>query len=214
MKRFAAVALLLALAAAYVFAHPPANLALGRGALRSVPTTFGPWRGTEYRFDDAVVDELKADDLMIRRYGSGTAHVWLCIVYHQNRRYGAHDPLVCYQSQGYSIAREGRAHLDDGTPHGLEVNTVLAEGRRDTRVVWYWWTTQGFSTRDADAFRGRMAVLGALENRSWGAFVRVEGVVDHADLQAATANVSDFAGRVARALPAVFAAASARAPAR
>jgi len=207
-----AAALLLA-TAVYVQLHPPVNLALGRGVLRAIPATFGPWTGTDYSFEDAVVEELRADDLLVRRYENGEDRVWLCIVYDQNRRYGAHDPQLCYEGQGFAIAREGHARIEDGTPQGLEADTFVAEREHETRFVAYWWTTRGLATNDVDAFRARMAVLGALDNRSWGAFVRVESVVRPDGMPAARARVLDFAGRVARGLPAVFADSSGAAPA-
>ncbi len=204
MMRFLTAFLLMAATAAIVVLNPPLNLALGRGMLKHVPTSFGPWNGTELSFEDAVVEELRADDILIRRYDAGTQPVWLCIVYHQNRRYGAHDPLLCYESQGFVIEREGHARVADGSPSGLQVNTFLAERQKQRRVVWYWWTTNGLSTSDVGAFRRRMAFSGALDNRSWGAFVRVESVAKDGDLDAARRRVADFATRVSRDLPGVF----------
>lgn len=204
MIRWLAAALMLAVTAAFVHLHPPEDLSLGRGILRAVPTQYGPWSGSDRSFGEGVADELQADDLLLRRYESGEDGVWLCLIYHQNRRYGAHDPQVCYESQGFVVTSEGQAHVDDGTPHGLDVNTFVAERKGVRRTVWYWWTTDGLSTRDAGAFRRRMAFLGALDNRSWGAFVRVESVATNDDLRAANARVRDFSARVARSLPAVF----------
>lgn len=213
MKRFVITCALMALTALYVVANPPENLALGRGILRQVPESFGPWIGTDLSFEDAVVEELKADDILIRRYENEGQKVWLCVVYHQNRRYGAHDAQVCYESQGFVVTREGRARVADGSQLGLPANTFMAERQKRRRVVWYWWSTEGLSTSDAGAFRQRMAVLGALENRSWGAFIRVESVVEGGDEAAARARVADFATRVSREMPKVFARAS-RAPPR
>ncbi|MBK7367294.1 MAG: EpsI family protein [Candidatus Eisenbacteria bacterium] len=170
--------------------------------------------GTELSFEDAVVEELQADDILIRRYDDGTQPVWLCIVYHQNRRYGAHDPRLCYESQGFVVEREGRATVDDGTLRGMQVNTFLTERQKRKRVVWYWWTTSGLSTSDVGAFRRHMALTGALDNRSWGAFVRVESVAPDGDLNAARARVEDFAARVAKEMPGVFARAAPRRPPR
>ena len=112
------------------------------------------------------------------------------------------------------LGREGRARVDDGSARGLEVNTFVAERKGQRRVVWYWWTTRGLTTRNANDFRSRMAMSGALDNRSWGAFVRVESVARDGDMAAATARVGEFAARVSRALPAVFAAAADSASAR
>jgi EpsI family protein len=194
----------------YVWRNPPANLAISHGALSACPTTFDDWNGTELTFEDAVVDELQADDILVRRYQRGDERVWLCIVYHQNRRYGAHDPRVCYESQGYIVGPQTHARIADGSALGLEVNRFTVERPRDSRVIYYWWTTRGVSTADADAWRTRMALGGALDNRSWGAFVRVEALVQNGDPARAERSVADFASRVAKALPAVFAGAEAR----
>ncbi len=208
MRRFVVVALMLAATALYGAWHPPVNLAVGRGALVACPVAFGPWNGSELSFDDAVVEELKADDLLIRRYERGGDVAWLCVVYHQNRRYGAHDPHLCYESQGYIVEGEGRTHLDDGSRTGIEAVRFVADRSHDRRLVYYWWTTQGLTTADVGAFRRRLAIAGALDNRSWGAFVRVEALVRGGD-DAATARVlDDFAARVARRLPGVLAAAA------
>lgn len=206
MIRFVAVAALLAGTAAYVLLNPPVNLAIGGGVLKACPATFGEWNGTELSFEDAVLDELKADDLLIRRYERDGHPMWLLLVYHQNRRYGAHDPELCYEAQGYTLMDRSRARLADGGA-GIEVNRFVADRPRDKRLVYHWWTTDGLSTADVGAFRRRLAVEGMLENRSWGAFVRVETLVEDDGLEAAEARVQDFGARVARELPVLFAGA-------
>jgi len=205
MIRFALTCVLLGATALYVGLHPPENLAAGRGVLTSVPVTFGAWNGTELSFEDAVVEELEADDLLIRRYSRGDDRVWLCIVYHQNRRYGAHDPRVCYESQGWLVDPLTVARIDDGRPGGLEVNRFTVDRPRQQRLVYYWWSTRDLTTRDREAFRGRMALLGALDNRSWGAFVRVETPIGKDGLAGAEQRLQAFAAQVALGLPAVFA---------
>jgi EpsI family protein len=164
-------------------------------------------------FADAVVEELKADDLLVRRYQRGDDRVWLCVVYHQHRRYGAHDPRLCYESQGYVLERSGQARIDDRRPGGLLVNRFVADRVRDRRVVYYWWTTDGLATADVGAFRRQMALRGALDNRSWGAFVRVEALVRDGRDAAADSLASDFATRVAAELPRLLAPASGPSPA-
>jgi len=201
--RFVTVAILLLATSLYIAAHRPANLALGRGTLAHTPTRFGPWSGTELSFEDAVVEELAADDLLVRRYQSGDETVWLCVIVHRNRRYGAHDPRLCYESQGYLLDPERRVRLDEG----LEVNRFVADRRTDRRVVLYWWAADGLSTPDAAAFRNRLAVGAVLSNRSWGAFVRVEALVRGDDEARAERAARDFASRVADSLPSVFAVA-------
>ncbi len=215
MRRFLVAVLMLAATATYVRLHPPADLAAGRNVLRAVPASFGPWVREESGLQNGVQEELQADDALLRRYEApGDRSVWLCLVYHQNRRYGSHDPQLCYESQGFVIVEEGRARVDDGTPAGIAVHTFVARRKDEKRVVWYWWTTDGLSTGDASAFRGRLALLGAFENRSWGSFVRVESEAEGGDLDAAAVRVREFSSRVARALPALFSSARATPPGR
>jgi EpsI family protein len=201
MKRWIPTVLLLGATALYVLLHPPVNLAAGHGVLRACPQRFADWNGTELSFENAVVDELKADDLLIRRYVRGTDVVWLLIVYHQNRRYGAHDPQLCYESQGYLVERPVRRRVEDGSPGGLLVNRFIADRPHDRRLVYYWWTTRDLSTSDRNLFRNRMMVSGMLDNRSWGAFVRVEALIRGGDEAHAAAALDDFGARVSRALP-------------
>jgi len=204
VTRWLALLALLAATAAYVWLHPPENLALGRGVLTGVPTVFGPWNGTELSFDDAVVDELQSDDLLVRRYERGDRPVWLCIVYHQHKRYGAHDPQLCYESQGYLIEHASQARVDDGSPGGLTVNRFVADRPRHQRLVYYWWNSRGLATADREEMRRRMLLSGTLENRSWGAFVRVETPLEPGRESEAEQRLQDFAARVARDLPQVL----------
>ncbi len=214
MIRFLVVAALLGGTAAYVGLHPPANLALGHGVLSACPTRFGAWNGTELSFEDAVLDELKADDLLIRRYERDGHPVWLLLIYHQNRRYGSHDPELCYESQGYTLMDRGHVRIPEDDPTAIVANRFVAKRPHDERLVYYWWTTTGLTTADAGAFRQRMALRGMLENRSWGAFVRVETLVEEDGVAAAEARLQDFGLRVTRELPPLFASAAVQGGAR
>jgi len=212
MIRYLAVLLLLAATAAYGWLNPPVNLALGRGVLSRVPDRLGEWNGTELTFEDAVVEELRADDTLIRRYERGEEVVWLCIVYHQNRRYGAHDPRLCYESQGYLIERERDGRIEGGAEAGVPARWFVAERPRSPRLVAYWWSTAGLETTDPWAFRRQMALRGALDNRSWGAFVRIETPIVGGDETAAARTLADFGAAVSGALPEVFADSAAAGP--
>jgi EpsI family protein len=195
---------LLAATAAYARLHPPVNLAAGHGVLRACPVAFGAWSGSDLSFEDAVLEELGADDVLVRRYERGGQVAWLTIVYHQNRRYGAHDPRVCYESQGYVVQPLGRRRvgIDAGS---LEVSMFRAVRPQERRLVYYWWTTVGLTTTDVAAMQRQMAFAGALDNRSWGAFVRVEMRLGPGGEVVAAEALDDFTARVARALPGVFA---------
>jgi len=195
---------LLAATAAYVLLHPPVDLAAGQGVLRACPADFGAWNGSELSFEDAVLEELRADDVLVRRYERDGQVAWLTIVYHRNRRYGAHDPRVCYESQGYVVQPLGKRRVSTGA-EPLEVSVFRAVRPQERRLVYHWWATAGLTTADAAAMQRRMAIAGALDNRSGGAFVRVEMRRGAGGEVVAAEALDDFTARVARALPGVFA---------
>jgi hypothetical protein len=56
----------------------------------------------------------------------GDEVAWLTIVHNQDRRYGAHDPRVCYESQGYMVEPLNRRQGEDGSPGGIEANGFRA----------------------------------------------------------------------------------------
>ncbi len=210
MKLLAVLVLLVA-TAAYVLLHPPPDLAVGHGVLASCPVVFGGWNGTDLSFEDAVLEELKADDVLVRRYVLGDEVAWLTIVYHQKRRYGAHEPRTCYESQGYLVEPLGRRQVADGSPAGFPVNVFRADRPQERRLVYYWWTSKDLVTADVGALRRHMALAGALDDRSWGAFMRIEMRVGSGGEAAATTALDDLTARVARAMPGVFATAERRA---
>ena len=88
---------------------------------------------------------------------------------HRLSRIHAHLPAAADGSPRLRAEGSGRA----GGGGGHTVNVSRAVRERERRRVRFWWTTVGSSTTDVAAMRQRMALSGARENRSWGAFVRV-----------------------------------------
>jgi EpsI family protein len=204
MLRFLAVLAMLGATAAYVVTRPSPDLAVGGHILGALPTRLGAWDGTELSFDDATMEYLDADDLIVRRYERGEEVVWLTIIYHRSKRYGAHDPILCYQSEGYAVLDHAPRDLDEGSSGSRAVNRFRAVRPRGERLVYYWWTTAGMTTADVGEFRRRLAFSGVLEGGSWGAFVRVETPVVGGGWPAAEARLAEFSVEVDRILPGVF----------
>ena len=104
--------------------------------------------------------------------------------------------------------------IEGGSTAGVPARWFVAERARGPRLVAYWWSTAGLQTVDPWAFRRQMAVRGALDNRSWGAFIRIETLIVDGDEAGAERRLGEFGTRVAAALPAVFADSAAAAVAR
>jgi len=196
---------LLAAAAAYVQLNPPARLVLESGTLAALPANLGGFRSTELEFEDVVYEELKADDTLVRRYSSPEGEtIWFVIIFHQNDRYGAHDPVVCYRSQGWEIVESGLVPVarKDG---GFNANWLLLESAGTRRVAVYWWYTAGeLATADRDRFLSRMAVSGIATNVTFGAFVRASTVVRGGDVEGALDLLGRFVQETLPYLPDLF----------
>ena len=198
------VAALLAGTAAYVYLNPPSEMSVVRGTLSGFPMELDGWVGEERTFDDVVVEELDADDMLTRRYSRGRESAWLVVIFHQNERYGAHDPLVCYRSQGWSVVDEGTLPLERASG-GFDANWVLIRSKTQTRIALYWWYTAGdLATGDRDQFFARMARSGIVSNVTFGAFVRVSTVVRHGDVESARERAAGFAEATLEHLPSLF----------
>jgi len=203
--RFALACALLAAAGAYVLLNPPAKLELSAGTLASLPTEFDGWESVDLSFEDVVYEELEADDTLVRRYSNAAGEsVWFVIIFHQNRRYGAHDPEICYESHAWAILDRGLLKLSrDGG--GFDANVLLVERAGSRRLVLNWWYTAGdLATADRDRFMSRMASSGIKENVTFGAFIRASTEVLGDDVDAAGDVLRRFCESLLPHLPGLF----------
>lgn len=211
MSRTVRVLVLIAVllvAGLYARMNPPERLQLG-GSLADLPTEFGDWRSVDLRFEDVVYDELDADDTLARRYTNADGRsVWFVIVFHQNERYGAHDPLVCYRSQGWAVDESGTIRFGAGAG-AFDANWIRATAPGHDRAAVYWWYTAGdLATGDRDEFMSRMAASGIRSNVTFGAFLRVSTTIERGDVPAALDVLTSFAERAMPHVRSLFADAS------
>lgn len=177
-----------------------------------IPSAFPGWQGRDVEADAQSVEILQPDGILMRRYeDAGGRQAWLCVVYHQNNKYGAHDVPVCYTSQGYV---KKALNLEE-VPLGaglLTVNRLLASKVSETRIVYYWFAIGGRYFADAGEFRRAQMISGLVRNRSHGALVRLETRVEGDDVAAADTRLRDLARRVAADLPRAFSRSGATRP--
>lgn len=191
--------LLLILLALYRLIFPPAPGAESR--LSELPMDLAGLPGETIDPDQAVLDELDSDDLLIRRYiRPNGIPVWVVLVYFVNTRLGGHDPQLCYRSQGYAVRELSPMELESA------LGTLTAErfdadrpGRRE-RVTTFWYTPGGRAVSDVRKYRFELFLQGLRENRLYGVFVRVS-TLERGDPEAADRWNRRFVAELARALP-------------
>jgi EpsI family protein len=192
---------LLVLLGVYALAFPPVKLVGTR--LDTCPMELGGMPGTELTLEQTVLDDLDPDDYLVRQYDRADGvPVWLVIVYFQNARLGAHDPQICYRSQGFRV--EDLPSGSVATAGGpLPYRSFVAMKGRRREVVRDLWFTAGGALADVKGWRDRMFFQGLRDNRSFGAFVRVS-TLDSGDMGTAERAITEVMRDLAPRLPGFF----------
>jgi EpsI family protein len=203
--KLAAVSAALVLTAAYVHLNPPDRLALREDTLSRFPLVLEEWSGLDRSFDEVVYEELAADETLARRYENARGDVvWFVIIFHQNARYGAHEPIVCYTSHGWTVVDRGVVRVPR-SDQSFDANWVLVRSGGETRLAVYWWYTAGdLATADRDEFMARMARSGILSNVTFGAFIRASTIVGAGGVDSAMATLLGFASAASEQVPGLF----------
>jgi EpsI family protein len=192
---------LLAGLAAYVVLWPPQRASATR--LDEMPASILGFPGSEVGLDQAVLDDLNPDGLICREYRRpDNLPVWLIVVYFENARLGAHDPLLCYRSQGFTIEPLPDETLSSSIGPIPMRSFRAVRGGRVERVSYFWYTAGAQALAEVKAFRDSMFWQGLLHNRSFGAFVRVSTI--ETDPEQANAIVARFVQQMAPSLPKIF----------
>ncbi|MDP3938387.1 MAG: EpsI family protein [Deltaproteobacteria bacterium] len=111
--------------------------------LDALPARVGDWT-SEGNLDmpQYVLDVLNPDAYVSRTYEDGEGNgIYLFAQFHGTNRWGAHQPEVCFTSQGWSIEYQQLASTVEETLPGTDVtaNRFLARKGQTTQVVLYWW---------------------------------------------------------------------------
>ncbi|MBD3161504.1 MAG: EpsI family protein [Candidatus Eisenbacteria bacterium] len=163
---------LLVLLACYRLLVPPAPGAASR--LESLPMSLLDLPGEKVPLDQAVLDELDSDDLVIRRYlRPDGVPIWVVLVYFVNTRLGGHDPQLCYRSQGYRTRELSPLAMESALGDLTAERFEAGRPGRTERVATFWYTPGGRPVSDVRKYRFRLFLQGLRENRQYGVFVRV-----------------------------------------
>jgi EpsI family protein len=157
----------------------------------------GDWIGAgNQTLDDQIVDGLKLDDYLFRRFKEGRKAVTLFVGYYRTAKKvgAAHDPLVCFQGQGWSITEQARGlYTLTGSP-GLTVSysSMIVEHQGEREMIVYWFQTNGRTsantfTQKVDMVRDRF--FGQGEDN---AFVRITSPVGEGSSAAAQKKIFGF----------------------
>ncbi len=162
----------LCLIGVYRIAEPP-----GAGAesdLAALPREMLGLTGIDVPVEQAIVDDLDPDDLLIRRYTRPDGiPVWVVLIYFVNTRLGGHNPQLCYRSQGYRTRDLPEQRIESAIGPITAEAFLATRGMRSERVATVWYTSGEGAISDVSRYRRRLFLQGLRENRLYGIFVRV-----------------------------------------
>lgn len=181
--RLTILSLLLAVTALLVQGHS------GKGAIGSVKEplqqVFGTIRGWHaegsYPMGNRIVEALMLDDYLFQAYRRESGQITLYVgYYHTAKKVGAaHDPLVCFQGQGWQLGNResGEYHLSHAPGQAISYSSMIAERENERELIVYWFqagdkATAGTPAQKMAMLRNRL--LGRGENN---AFVRISAAI-------------------------------------
>jgi len=189
---------LLVVAALLVQAGPrPGAVLFPKEPLQTAFPGFGPWHGTRsFPMDSKIVDALHLDDYLFQSYQRDGQPVNLYIGYYRSAKKvgAAHDPLVCFQGQGWKITQRDSGSYALARHPGLNVSysSMLAERQDEREVIVYWFQANAKATANTQSQKLVMVLDKISGKNEENAFVRLSAPVGAETPEVVRKRVLDF----------------------
>lgn len=129
------------------------------------------------QLSDQIVEELKLDDYLFRSYMNGQQAVTLYVGYYRTAsKVGAsHDPLVCFQGQGWKVVERSHGSYPLFTAPGLIItySAMIAERQGERELIVYWFQTNRRTSANTFSQKIDMVSDRLLDHGEDSAFVRI-----------------------------------------
>lgn len=143
-----------------------------------------------------VLNILRPDDYFLGSYAkTGEEPVSLYMVYYSQQHEGSalHSPRVCIPGGGWIIDEESVAEFQlRGIAQKQAVNRVVIRKGEYTQLVYYWIDQMGTTFTNEYLARASLLKSAVLDNRSDGALVRVNVMVENDNFEKADKQLQTF----------------------
>lgn len=144
--------------------------------------------------DYKIYTALDPNTLIFRDYANHRNQlVNLVVVYHQNDRWGPHDPIVCYKSQGWQIVEK---------PHDIRISNekldvqvkrfVVTKGQVSSLVYYCWFSSKKKLTSRRNFQMLDMVLNGLIHGYTESGFLRFSTTLDTLNESATIRDLNDF----------------------
>ena len=149
-----------------------------------------------YPMDISIVEALKLDDYLFKSYDRDKGPVNLYIGYYRTAKKvgAAHDPLVCFQGQGWQIKNRERGEYTLTSEPSLTIvySYMVAERQGESEMIVYWFQTNGTTSANTQSQKFVM-VMDKLSGRSEdNAFVRISATIGDESPEAVRKRLFEF----------------------
>jgi EpsI family protein len=158
------------------------SLNTAKRPLKEAFAVIGGWRQVgNVNLDARIVEELKLDDYLFRSYRRDTGLVNLYVGYYRSagKIGAAHDPLVCFQGQGWQINSRDSGELPLSRRPDLNVSysSMIAQREDDREYIVYWFQSNGKSNANTQSQKWAMFLDKFSGSGEDNAFVRVSAPI-------------------------------------
>ena len=195
--RVLTIVLLLQAGAFYAIARRPENTP-NVAPLLAFPTTIANWHMLQdMPIEKEILDVLKADDTLNRRYvnAAQTADLYLFIAFFKTQRTGQspHSPKNCLPGSGWQQVTADRPLVNVlDWPSAIQINRFVVEHGNDKSVVLYWYQSHNRVIASEYAAKFWLVADSIRYHRSDTALVKVVVPVRNDDITGATTNGYEF----------------------
>ena len=129
----------------------------------------------DVKIDTKVVTTLNPQGLVFKTFRNKmNDEVALVIVYHHNHRWGAHDPNICYASQGWKfVGDENNIKMLKCHDQHFYVNEFEIQKGSNRQIVYYYWFSSNLITESREKQLFAMIINGILNDYTESGFVRI-----------------------------------------
>ena len=99
------------------------------------------------KLQQSAYDMLELDDYLFANYRgpAGDVNLYIGYYYSADKAYAAHDPLVCYPSQGWQINNAPTVHTLEVGSQKISYEEVVTSWENRKELVLYWYQTGLFT---------------------------------------------------------------------
>lgn len=151
-------------------------------------------------------EALDPQSLIFREYKNDEGRqVTLTGVYHRNDRWGAHDPIVCYKSQGWKIIQRSHKVKIEVKNHDFFVNRFMVKKEAAANLIYYYYFS---SNKKIRASRNKqmidMVLNGMIHGFTESGFIEISASINPLNEEEVVRSIDDFVGKFTQILEKVL----------